>query len=207
VAISGLGVAYTLGGFVLLYSGYANQPIKSVLTGFLSGKPPAPNPTGSPEIGVQDNAPASSSGGSAGTTSSGIANDALQYQGQGYVWGGNASKPGDWDCSSFVSYVLGHDLGMALPGGHWGESGFPPSTHGPTTLSYLSWSGAKTIGNNPASAQAGDLCVWQSHMGIATGGGNMVSALDEAEGTKQTTIKGGAPSGEILFVRRITAAT
>lgn len=28
-----------------------------------------------------------------------IASDALKYAGQGYVYGGNASRPGDWDCS------------------------------------------------------------------------------------------------------------
>jgi cell wall-associated NlpC family hydrolase len=78
-----------------------------------------------------------------------------------------------------------------------------PSTHGPATGDYLLWSGAKTVSHNAKDAQAGDLCVWQTHMGIATGGGNMVSALNESLGTKATTISGGAPGGELLFVRRI----
>ena len=62
------------------------------------------------------------------------------------------------------------------------------------------------MGHSPGSAQAGDLCVWQTHMGIAVGGGQMVSALNERLGTRVTTISGGAPGGEVLFVRRITAA-
>lgn len=207
MAISGLGVGYALAGFTLLYSGYANQPIKAVLTGFLSGHPPAVNPSGAPTIGVQDNESSSGTGGTSGTstpTGSAIADKALTYVGHPYLYGGSPGTSGSnpWDCSSFVNWVLGHDLGMAIPG----QTGYSGTSHGPNTVSYLAWSGAKTIGNNPASAVAGDLCVWQTHMGIATGGGSMVSALDEALGTKVTTISGGAPGGELLFIRRIKAA-
>jgi len=41
---------------------------------------------------------------------------------------------------------------------------------------------------------------------IVDNGQHMVSALDQQDGTKQTTISGGAPFGEKLFVRRLKAA-
>lgn len=65
MAISGLGVAYTIGGFVILYSGFANVPIKNTLTGFLSGHPPTATPSGAPTVGVADN---SSGSGTAANT-------------------------------------------------------------------------------------------------------------------------------------------
>ena len=69
---------------------------------------------------------------------------------------GDASSPGNWDCSSFVSYVLGHDLGLALPGnGRFGEPGYPPNSHGPVVVDYANWQGARTV---PAPPQPGDLC-------------------------------------------------
>jgi cell wall-associated NlpC family hydrolase len=49
-------------------------------------------------------------------------------------------------------------------------------------------------------AQAGDLCCWQTHIGICTGSGQMISAQDPALGTGVSNIE---LAGEILFVRRI----
>lgn len=204
MAISGIGVAYTLGGFVLVYSGWANRSITDTVKGFLSGKPPAANPSGPIRLGVNDNSSGSGSGsGSVPATDSAIANDALKYVGHRYVYGGAPGPNGTsgWDCSSMVNWVLGHDLGMTLPGDS--SPGYNGESHGPTTLSYLAWSGAKTISNRSSAAQAGDLCVWQTHIGIAIGNGQMVSALNESLGTKVTTISGGAPGGELLFVRRV----
>jgi len=100
--------------------------------------------------------------------------------------------------------VLNHDLGLAIPGNGGGK--WNTNTHGPATGYYLLWNGAKTISHKASDAIAGDLCVWQTHMGIATGGGNMISALNEHLGTKVTTIPGGSPGGELLFVRRIVAS-
>lgn len=128
----------------------------------------------------------SSSTGSNGQTNSAIANDALKYVGSGYVYGGNASKVGDWDCSSFVSYVLGHDLGIGLPGGSWGQPGFPPNTHGPTTGTYALWGTAL----NQQEVQPGDLVVWSSHMGIAISNSEIVSAQDEKLGVGTSSIAG-----------------
>ena len=134
-----------------------------------------------------------------------IAADAMRWVGQGYVYGGDASQPGVWDCSSFVSYVLGHDLHLGLPGGNWGEPGFPPTAHGPVVTSYATWAGARTI---PGPPQAGDLCCFvgtgaSGHIGIATGPAHMVSALDTTSGTVHTPIAGYGPYGAPLVYRRV----
>jgi cell wall-associated NlpC family hydrolase len=206
--VSGLGVAYTLSGFVLLWSGVKNASIKDTLTAFLKGTVPAQGPAQDLTIGVTDsstgsNADSSGAASGASVSDNSIASDALKYVGHSYVYGGAPGTDGTsgWDCSSFCNWVLGHDLGMTLPGDT--SPGYSGTSHGPTTLSYLGWSNATTIGHSASLAEAGDLCVWQTHMGIATGGGNMVSALNEQLGTKETTIAGGAPGAEILFVRRI----
>lgn len=136
-----------------------------------------------------------------------IAADALRWRGQGYIYGGSASHPGDWDCSSFISYVLGHDLGLALPGGKWGAPGFPPNAHGPVVESYASWRGAVTV-QAPAR---GDLVCFvgqgvNGHIGIVLGTDQMVSALDSSDGTKVTPINGYGPPGAPIVYRRILGA-
>jgi cell wall-associated NlpC family hydrolase len=140
-----------------------------------------------------------------------IASDALKYQGSGYTYGGNGSKPGDWDCSSYVSYVLGKDFGLTLPGsGTYGSPGMPPNAHGPVVLSYAAWTGATTLPGG-TSPQAGDLCVFQGigpngHIGIAISSSHMVSALDSTDGTLVTPIVGYGPAGAPLIYRRINGA-
>lgn len=141
-----------------------------------------------------------------------IAAAGRRYNGQGYVYGGNASRPGDWDCSSFVSYVLGHDLGMGLPGGRWGGPGMPPAVHGPVVLSYVTWASADPV---PAGQEAaGDLACFAGvgtggHMGIVLGPNQMVSALNSSQGTLITPIQGYGPPGAPLVYRRVrgTGAT
>jgi len=145
-------------------------------------------------------------GGNLGGPGSGtpsIAANAQKYIGKlRYVFGGpNPANPGTVDCSSFASKVLA-ESGVANPGG----ARYDPRTHGPTTLSYLGWNGAKTIGHNASDAQPGDLCCWQTHMGIAIGNGSMVSARDPAEGVGIDQIQGDMP-GEFLFVRRVLFGT
>jgi len=137
-----------------------------------------------------------------------IAADAQQYAGRGYVYGGPARAPGDWDCSSFVSYVLGHDLHLALPGGKWGAPGFPPNAHGPVVTSYASWKGAVTVA---APGTRGDLVCFvgtgpNGHMGIVLGPDRMVSALDSASGTLVSPITGYGPQGAPIVYRRVLAA-
>lgn len=186
---------------------YPTVPVKDVLQG--KGVTPVSKP---PSVSAQlaadvqalnpDNS-SGTSGSTAGSSATGsaIADDALKYVGQGYVWGGNADKPGNWDCSSFVSYVLGHDLNMNLPGGKWGDPGFPPHAHGPTTLQYL-------LFGQPVNAnqvQAGDLIVYNTHIGIAVSSTEMVSAEDQAQGTGKSTITGMTSSlGETPHFRRVS---
>jgi|SRR6185437_4183751 len=137
-----------------------------------------------------------------------ISGDALKYKGLPYVYGGRADRPGDWDCSSFVSYVLGHDLGLRLPGGgRYGDPGYPPNSHGPVVTSYATWSGASAV----RVPRAGDLCCFvgsgtSGHIGIAISATHMISALDTAQGTLVTPIKGYGPPGAPLVYRRVKGA-
>ena len=134
-----------------------------------------------------------------------VAADALRWAGEGYVYGGTAAHPGGWDCSSFVSWVLGHDLRLSLPGGKWGAPGFPPGSHGPTVESYAGWRGAITVA--PPGAR-GDLVCFvgqgtSGHIGIVLGPNEMMSALNSAKGTIKTAIYGEGPPGAPIVYRRV----
>ena len=125
-----------------------------------------------------------------------IVGDAMRYRGATYVYGGTGARVGDWDCSSYVSYVLGHDLGLALPGGSWRAVTAGGTVHGPVVMSYVQWGGAVTVG----SPEPGALVCWQgygtnAHIGISIGGGRMISAYDTASGTIVTPIAGNGPQG------------
>jgi cell wall-associated NlpC family hydrolase len=134
-----------------------------------------------------------------GNFAGGIPGNAQKYVGKlSYVFG--APPPmGKVDCSSFASKVLA-ESGVKNPGG----APYDPRTHGPNTISYLAWRGAKTVGHKATDAQPGDLCVWQTHMGIAIGDGKMVSARsqDSNPNVGIDNIQGDMP-GELLFVRRL----
>lgn len=181
---------------------YPTEPVKAVLTG--KPLPAASGQTPASSVGAQAAAgqlAGTGAGGSSAATGSAISDDALKYKGLGYTWGGPADIPGHWDCSSFVSYVLGHDLGIALPGGgHFGDAGYPPGSHGPTTLNYLLYGTPVNFG----SEQAGDLLVSTVHMGICIGGGQMISAQDPQLGTNVSGYRTGFPGGT-PSVRRIAA--
>jgi len=204
------------GGYLTWYGvhywregGWPTSPVKSVLTG--KGVPAPGRATTSAAILTADIKASSATDtggtgggtgqatGTAGATGSAIADAALKYSGQGYVFGGNADRPGNWDCSSFVSYVLGHDLNMKLPGGRWGDPGFPPHVHGPTTLNYLVFGQPVTLQN----IAPGDLIVSTEHMGICIGGGKMISAQDPRDGTGIAGFPGGFPAGPPVY-RRVT---
>jgi cell wall-associated NlpC family hydrolase len=131
-----------------------------------------------------------------------IAGAAMQYEGGRYRWGGGGPFPTPGgDCSGFVSWVLGHDLGMTLPGG---LKGFNGRSHGPVVLQYAAWSGAVKVKGTP---QAGDLCIWAGpsaagHIGIAISGTQMISALDQQQGVAISRIQGGGPPSPFM-VRRV----
>jgi cell wall-associated NlpC family hydrolase len=182
---------------------WPTDPLKAVLTG---GGVPTPTYTGEQQrVGAVAGQVGKFLQGAAISPvgSNAIADAAQRYIGQGYVWGGSASHPGDWDCSSFVSYVLGHDLGLPLPGGHWGDPGFPPNAHGPTTGSYLLYGGPI----DQTACAAGDLVVWSSHMGIAVNNTQVCSARDPQEGVGISSIAGTTSElGETPQFRRVSVA-
>lgn len=135
-----------------------------------------------------------------------VAVDADRYVGLGYVYGGApATGRGHWDCSSFVNWVVGHDLGMAIPGYAAGK--YTGAEHGPDTIAWAGWPGASHV----ASPAAGDIVIWAGagtggHMGIVTGPDQMISALNSREGTRKTQIQGVGPSGVPLVYRRLNGA-
>lgn len=133
--------------------------------------------------------------------SSAIANDALRYKGAGYQYGGSpANGIGKWDCSSFASWVMGHDLGMSIP--MYANGTYTGTSHGPTAQQYLVWTGAKSVARS--SISPGDLCCWVTHIGFAIAENQMISAYDTAKGTLVTAITGAGPTGEPLTIRRVT---
>jgi hypothetical protein len=123
-----------------------------------------------------------------GANAGGLVGLAMSYQGHAYRFGGapgvNGTNP--WDCSSFVNYCVGAKLQRPIPGLAPGK--YNGSFHGPPTGVWAAWSGMKRI--TRAEVGPGDILVWLGHMGIAIGNGQMISALNPAEGTKVTPIDG-----------------
>ena len=184
-------------GALFVYSGVKGYSILKAVQNVIQGT--APKSGQSIQLLAENVADSSSFGGTSAANAGGIAGNAQKYVGKlRYVFGGPPPL-GTVDCSSFASKVL-HESGVANPGG----APYNPNVHGPNTLSYLVWKGAKTIGHNGNIAEAGDLCVWQTHMGIAIGGGQMVSARSASSNPNVgiDTIEGDI-AGELLFVRRL----
>lgn len=225
--VSGLAVAAIGAGSIFIYAGLRGRTVLGTVQALVQGKNPsdlsAPN-GGITAGGLAAQAAAAATatgagavGGAAGTAVSGgmgaaIAARALTYVGTGYVYGGapgaHNGLPEDTnrkDCSSFANWVIGHDMGLAIP--LYGPGKYTGADHGPPTGAWLLWGGAVTIGHDASVAQPGDLCVWQTHMGIAIGGGQMVSARSASSKppTGQGAIATGGPAGQLLFVRRLTA--
>jgi cell wall-associated NlpC family hydrolase len=180
-------------GALFIYSGIRGFSVLKAVQNVVKGSGPNTN-----QVATLLTLPGSAES-SGGTSAGGIAGIAQKYVGKlRYVFGGpNAQNMGTVDCSSFASKVLA-ESGIRNPGG----AAYDPRTHGPTTLNYLTWTGATTVGHSASAAQVNDLCVWQTHMGICIGGGKMVSARDPAEGVGIDNIAGDMP-GEVLFVRRL----
>jgi cell wall-associated NlpC family hydrolase len=205
MAINGMGLGLAIAGGILIWSGIENVTIQQVLESLAKGTVPPKGPA--EQFATPGNSSASSSAGSSITTSSAIANDALTYVGNKYVWGGapGTTKGVDagTDCSGFVNMVVGRDLGGAVPGYAAGQ--YTGSTHGAPTTAWLIWGGVTSI--TQAEMQPGDLVVWQTHMGIWLGNGQMISALDTQSGVAVTSLADGSPTGEILFPKRLKAVT
>jgi cell wall-associated NlpC family hydrolase len=188
--INGIALSSVAIGSVLIWSGIKGWNLTTTIGQIISGK--APSGT---DVNVLT-APNSASANANGFTSSGTANDALQYQGHAYSYGGAPGKNGTnpWDCSSFANWVIGHDMKRAIPG--YGPGQYDGSVHGPPTGSWIGW----MTHISESQAQAGDLVVSATHMGIVIGPNQMVSALNSRLGTKITPIAGYF-SGPVFYGR------
>lgn len=90
-----------------------------------------------------------------------IANFACQFVGNPYVWGGTSLTNGA-DCSGFVQSVFAH-FGIALPRTTWDME------NAGTAVSY-------------DQAVAGDIILYNGHVGIYMGNGQIVNAINSAKG-------------------------
>lgn len=195
-------------GFLILWSGITNAGVLSSLQSLVTGHAPIPgtptpsifggsNTTATPSAFITGNTPVVGGGTATGNA---IAQAALKYQGAPYYWGGKTPGgtfgPGPgWDCYGFTTYLLHHDLGYNLPNNTY--SGF---------LEMLAWTGATTIPNS--QVQAGDLVIWQTHIGVAISSTEMISAENAGAGTKIDTFKNGGPIlPEVMIVRRVNGTT
>lgn len=208
--VKGTYLAIAGTGAIILWSGLRGKSWTDVLRQVVAGKNPASsanvNPIANPQFQSTGTGNPSATGETPGVIAgsvngTAIANDAMKYVGHPYLYGGAPGPSGQnpWDCSSFVNWVLNHDMISPIPG--YSGRQWNPSTHGPATGSYIVWTGAHTISR--ANVDAGVLCVWETHIGIAINNTQMVSALNEHLGTEVTGIESGGPSGEVLVCRRL----
>jgi cell wall-associated NlpC family hydrolase len=202
MAINGVAVAAIGTGIVFAWSGVKGWAVLGTIGDIVSGKQPNKGfqyPLTNPKD------PTLNSSGSAigvGAAVGGIGGDAQRYIGHIYLFGGAPGKDGrnPWDCSSFVNWVVGHDMGMAIPG--MGRGKYDGTSHGPPTGSWGIWPGLRRISR--ADVQEGDIIVWSGHMGIALGNNSMVSATGP-NGTPSTVVSpiDGHGNGPILKYGRL----
>lgn len=133
MAVDGIGVAYVTAGFLLAYSGYRNQPIKTVLTDFLKGQVPPPGAAQNLSIGVStvgnSSSPSSSSspggGGSGSSTSVSSGSNNYLTIGQ-YLMQNGYSRSG---AAGIVGCVAG-------------ESGGNPEANSGSGIGLIQWTGS-----------------------------------------------------------------
>lgn len=196
MAAKGVSVAYCVIGGVVLYSGIKGAKIADTVGAALKGNLSVTNQepiTAANSSGGSTNPSAPSTAPTGGSASGQqIVGDAMKYNGHKYVFGGASNPQSGWDCSSFASYVLGHDLGMQLPGNTtWAKATNNGQSHGPVADEFAHTPGFKKVGSDPKQNQPGDLLVWTGHVGFGTGNGGMFSAYDTQSGTLATSA--GAP--------------
>lgn len=199
--VNGIAAAAIAAGVVFAYAGVKGYSIPQTLQNLVIGKSPAQQAQVT-SIGTPAGGSAGGGSGANSGSTSGLAAVALSKVGKITYHFGGPPPPGTFDCSSFSSDCM-HEAGIDnIPGGTWEKVTNNGASHGPSTISYLSWSGAQTVGHHSSAAVPGDLCVWQTHMGICTGANEMVSAQNERDGCKKSQIDGFI-KGELLFIRRI----
>ena len=188
-------------GLLLAWSAVKGKKFTSALRDVINGESPknaAANAiTGTPGLGNSSLV----TGTDTTRTQSDLANAALASQGHMYKYGGAPGVDGTqpWDCSSACNYWVGVDIGHAIPGYAAGK--YTGAGHGPATGAWLIWAGLKSISRG--SVQAGDIMVWQTHMGVAISNSEMVSAQGPTgtPSTRVSSIEG--PPGEVLFPKRL----
>lgn len=109
-----------------------------------------------------------------------VANYALQFVGNPYVYGGSSLTNGT-DCSGFVMSVY-RNFGVSLPHSSGGDRG----------VGYA-------VSGGLANAQAGDIVCYSGHVGIYIGGGQIVHASTARTGIKVSNANYRTP----VAVRRI----
>jgi cell wall-associated NlpC family hydrolase len=117
--------------------------------------------------------------GSGSATGNAVAQYALQFVGNPYVYGGTSLTNGA-DCSGFVMSVY-KNFGVSLPHSSSADRGV-----------------GSTVGSL-AEAQPGDIICYSGHVGIYIGGGQIVHASTSRTGI----ITGNASYRNILAIRRI----
>ena len=124
----------------------------------------------------QSSGSSSNAAASGGGSGSAVANYALQFVGNPYVYGGS-SLTGGTDCSGFVMSVYSH-FGVGLPHQSGAQRG----------CGY---------GVSVGEAQPGDIMCYSGHVGIYIGNGQMVHASNPSTGIIVSSI------GSPIAVRRI----
>lgn len=205
--LSGLALAELASGAILVYTGIYALPVGYTLRSLLTGKLPATTPTGANLLASTEASDLSGSESASSFTGSPASNSSLAsyaetFVGHKYIYGGASNPNTGWDCSSFVSYCLGH-FNISIPGGSWASVTNNGQSHGPTVASYVIWGGAATIKNSQVIA--GDLILFPPdvHMGIAVSSTEFVSAEDPADGTGIAPFSAGPGA---WIVRRIVAS-
>lgn len=123
--------------------------------------------------------PAPTDGGTYRGSGQAVANYAMKYVGNPYVYGGSSLTKGA-DCSGFVLAVYHHfGITMAHDAGAMRNYG---------------------RGVSMAEAQPGDLICYYGHVGIYVGGGMVVHAVNEGMGIAVTGV---GYTGPVIAVRRI----
>src|SRR5574343_333768 len=187
--VNGQAIALLASGGVLMYSALKTATVPDTIRALLKGQEPAPAGDGFLALikQIPQSAPndAKATGNTTKSVGPGqaIADGAAKYLGVPYRWG--ASSPSGMDCSGLVNYVLGHDLGHAIPGSLTGKY----SGHGPVTMQYYEWGGATTVPRT--ECRAGDLVCWPNHIAIATGPNDMIAAPHAGTVVQRQKIYGG----------------
>lgn len=189
-----MAVAVATAGGILVYAGFRGvNPVKA-LREVSSGKPAPVSTTGTPDATADQSSYTTAGGGPAGTVGAGphpeFVQAALTHGGDTYSqsdrWGEKSS-----DCSSFIGKAL-KDNGVKPPGAS-------------VTLSYLTWTKAKTISKDQIAA--GDFLCGVNHIGMAMGNGYAIGQQRPGVNVKVDTIDNIMYGQPGWLARRYTGTT